>query len=79
MPAGQSYQIKQVAMLAGRGISPFSGGAFALLAACQANVETAPGGAERIADDPVTPLAPSGGEVMPTHGFRIAGELPGQV
>ena len=50
--------IEQIAMLAGRGISPFAGGAFPAVRSNEANEQAAAGRVPDVADDPVaTPAA----------------------
>lgn len=70
-------QVEQVAVFTRGCIGPFAGGAFAVDAASQANIEAAPRRAEGIADNPVASLAPSGREIMAADRFCIAGKLPG--
>ena len=57
--AARADEIEQIAMLAGRGVGPFAGGALAAVRAVQPDEERAAGIARGIADQPVAPFAPA--------------------
>lgn len=66
-------------MLAGGGVGPFAGGALAMFAALQTDIEAAPLGALDVAGNPVAPFAVTGGELVTADGFRVARKLSGKV
>ena len=55
----QGDQVEQIAVLAGGGVGPFAGGAFAGAAPAQPDEEAAAGRVPDIADDPLAAFTPA--------------------
>ena len=77
--AVEADQIEQIAVLAGRGIGPFAGGARTIIGAVQPDIKTAARRVLDIADDPVAARTTSVGEIVAAHGLGIARETARQI
>ena len=72
--AALADHVEQVAMLAGRGVGPFAGGALAGFRSCQPDEHGAAGRVPDVADQPVAALAATVGEIVAAHRLGIARE-----
>ena len=72
-------EIEQIAMLAGGGVGPFAGGAFAVVRTFETDEQAATRLVGDIADQPIAALASPIGQIIPAHALRILREAPGKV
>ena len=71
--------VEQIAMLAGRRVSPFAGRTLASLRPVQPDEEGAPRRVTDVANQPVAAFSPAVGEVVAAHRLGIARETVRQI
>ena len=70
--------VEEIAMLAGRGVGPFAGGAAAGFRPLEPHEHRAARRVADVADQPVSALAPSVGEIVAAHRLGLARETARQ-
>ena len=77
--AAAADQVQQIAVLAGRGIAPFAGGAGTAVGTAEADIKAAPRRVVDVAGDPVTAAAASVRQIMAAHRLGLAREAARQI
>ena len=71
--------VKEITMLGGRGVGPFSSSAFAEFRSEKPNIHRVPWRIHDVANDPIPAGAAAVGKIVPTNGFGIPGESPREI